>query len=118
MQKKNTLFYFILMHAGFILFAFYSVVGKLAAHEKFLSSKFICLYAVVFFILFVYAILWQQVLKVIPLSIAAPNKSIVILWGIIYGRLFFGEQIKWNMIAGALVVLTGLLVLQGDMKHE
>jgi hypothetical protein len=53
------------------------------------------LYFVVFGVLFVYAILWQQVLKKIPLTTAIANKSITIVWGMIFGLLFFEEKVSY-----------------------
>ena len=42
---------------------------------------------------------------------AADNKAIEIAWGILWGFVFFGEQIKWNMIIGALIVIVGVIVV-------
>ena len=50
------------------------------------------------FILFVYAVLWQQVLKSIPLSIASANKAVTIFWGMWWGFLFFNEEISIKKI--------------------
>lgn len=110
--------YFILMHIGFLVYASYSIMGKVASKTAFLSIQFLALYAAVFFVLFVYAVIWQQVLKVIPLSVASPNKAICIVWGFVFGNLLFGEEIKPNMIAGAVLIFAGILLLNGEKKHE
>lgn len=68
--------------------------------------------------MFVYAILWQQVLKVIPLSVASANKSITIIWGIIFGKLFFNEKIMWNMILGSILILTGIFILLTEKNNS
>ena len=105
--------HFALMHAGFLLYASYSVIGKLAARSEFLSARFILLHAAVLLIIFAYAVLWQQALKRIQLSVASSNKAMTIVWGILFGRIFFGEEIKANMVAGAALIFAGILLLNG-----
>ena len=62
-----------------------------------------------------YAIVWQQIIKHLPLNTAYANKAVTIIWGILWGFLFFDEQIKWNMIVGAVVVIIGvILVVMAD----
>lgn len=99
------------MHFAFLIYSCYSLCGKIASSEPFLSKKFILLYCGVLLIMFVYAILWQQILKKIQLSVASANKSITIIWGIVFGKLFFHEQITINMILGALFILTGIIII-------
>ena len=68
-------------------------------------------YGLVILNLGVYAIVWQQIIKKIPLNTAYSNKAITVVWGILWGYLFFQEQIKWNMIVGALIVIAGVIVV-------
>lgn len=117
-KKLSHLFYFILMHAGFLVYAFYAVLGKIAAAKEIFSPAFIGIYCAVFLILVIYAIIWQQVLKKIPLIIATANKTITIVWGILFGRIFFGEKITLNMIIGGAVILAGILVLSIETQRK
>lgn len=43
-----------------------------------------------------------------PLTIAYANKPVTLIWGIIWGRLIFGEKITWNMLVGACVIFLGI----------
>ena len=108
---KNKAFSYILMHFLFILYSFYTVLGKKAASFEFLSTNFCILYCAMIFILFIYAVLWQQVLKSIALSIASANKAVTIFWGMWWGFLFFNEEISIKKIAGAFIIITGILIL-------
>lgn len=108
---KNKFAAFFLMHFGFLVYSSYAILGKLASKEDFLSLNFISYYAAVVFILAVYAFLWQKVLKVFSLSVAASNKAITIIWGILFGRLIFNESIKPTMVAGAVIILCGIFLL-------
>nr|WP_318715585.1 EamA family transporter [uncultured Treponema sp.] len=111
MKTNSNIPYFILMHISFLIYSGYALCGKFASTQEFLSKNFILLYGAVMFIMCVYAILWQQVLKRIPLSVASANKSITIIWGILFGKIVFDEKIKLNMILGAAIILTGLFIL-------
>lgn len=118
MKNVKTALYFILMHLGFLIYASYALLGKLAGKKEFLSLAWLCIYAGVFVILMIYALIWQQVLKVIPLVIATANKTVTIVWGIVFGRLIFGEEIKLNMIIGAAIIICGIIILSTDKKEK
>lgn len=106
------------MHAAFLVYTLYPLIGKFATQYEMLSIPFIALYCVVFAILFVYAILWQQVLKRIPLSTAIANKSVTIVWGMIFGLVLFGEQISPKMLLGATLILSGILILATEKDEK
>lgn len=114
-EQKKTLISFVVLHVLMLFYSFSGVLSKVASHQKFLSLPFILLYGGMIFILGVYAIVWQQILKNIPLTTAFCNKSVTILWGILWGALFFQEKIKWNMLLGAAIVIVGvILVVKSD----
>lgn len=102
---------YILLHFLLLFLSFSGVFSKLAAGESFLSFSFIFYYGCVLCILFIYAILWQQVLKKIPLTIAYCNKSVTIIWGMILGALLFGETITLQKILGAGIVFAGVIIM-------
>ena len=122
-MKKNNLASFLLMHAGFLIYSFYTVLGKIAAKYDFLSLQFCIFYCILILILFIYALLWQQVLKVIPLSFATANKASTIVWGMFWSFLFFQEDITLKKIVGAVIIITGIILLSSatnteDQKNE
>lgn len=101
-----------------ILLLIYSLGGffsKLAGLSEFLSLRFVVFYSIVFMDLVVYAILWQQMLKKLPLVTAYANKAITVIWGIVWGMLFFKEKITVNNILGALIIIFGIcMVVKSD----
>ena len=117
-MKKNNFPSFLLMHAGFLIYSFYTVLGKIAAKYAFLSLHFCIFYCILIFILFVYAILWQQVLKVIPLSFATANKASTIVWGMLWSYLFFHEEITLKKVIGAIIIISGIILLSTSTKSE
>ncbi len=99
---------------------FYSAGGicsKLAARESFLSVRFVLYYGVLLLILAAYAVGWQQVIKHLPLTTAYANKAMTIVWGIVWGALLFGERLTVGKIAGAALVITGVILFAGA-DHE
>lgn len=71
-----------------------------------------------------YAIGWQQILKHLDLTLAFANKAVAVVWGIIWGVVFFREVITVKMIAGALIVIAGVVLYSladtetGDEVHN
>ena len=67
-------------------------------------------------ILGIYAIFWQQILKKFTLTTAFFNKAVIVIWGMIWGTLFFKEKITLNMIIGAIIVLIGISLVVKDYE--
>lgn len=123
---KNTFFRvrtYILLH---ILLMFYSMSGvcsKMAANSQFMSVRFCVYYGCVLLLLVLYAIGWQQIIKHLPLTLAFANKAVTISWGMVWGVLVFHEKISLGKIAGALIVIAGVVLYsisdkREDEKHE
>jgi drug/metabolite transporter (DMT)-like permease len=71
----------------------------------------------VLLILFVYAIGWQQVIKRLPLTTAYANRGITVVWGIVWGMLFFGEEITLFKLVGAAMIIGGIVLFaQADAE--
>lgn len=118
-SSRSKVISFLFMHAAFLVYTLYPLIGKYATRYEMFSFQFIALYCVVFGILFIYAVLWQQVLKCFSLSTAIANKSITIVWGMIFGFLFFREHISIKMLFGAVLILSGILILSTEkMENE
>lgn len=103
-----------------LMLLFYSMGGicsKMASNEKLFSIRFLIYYGILLLILFIYAIGWQQVIKHLPLTTAYANKAMTVVWGIVWGTLLFGERLTVGKIAGAALVITGVILFAGA-DHE
>ncbi len=107
---------FIFLHLIIFLYSLSSLCSKFASRMEFFSFQWCALYALLIFILGVYAILWQQLLKVMPLNLAYANKAVTLLWGMLFGVLVFKETISLTNILGGLIVLAGVIVMVTDRK--
>lgn len=103
---------FLLLHIVLLIYSGVALLSKTAASQT--GGKFILCYGAVLVCLGIYAILWQFVLKRFPLTTAFANKAIVVVWGIVWGWIFFGEQITWQKIVGAVVIIAGIVIVVRD----
>ena len=116
-EKSNWKMVF-LLHIFLMVSSFFGIASKLAAQESFLSARFIILYGVVLCNLGVYAIIWQQMLTKMSLVTAYANKAVGVIWGIIWGRVFFREVITIQKIIGAAVIICGIILVVTEKEKE
>lgn len=107
-MTKERVKYYILLHIVLVLYSMGGICSKLAAEQTFLSFKFILFYGILLLNLAVYALLWQQILKRLPLVTAYANKAVTVIWGMLWGYLFFQEQIRLQQILGGLIIIAGV----------
>ena len=104
-----------------LLVLFYTisgVAGKIAASYDMQSWLFYAFYAVELCILFVYAILWQQIIKRIDLSVAYANRALAIFWSMLWAAFLFKETISLQNIIGVIVVAIGIMLVNGGAYDE
>ncbi len=115
MKESNKVVSILNLNILLLVYSLISVCSKNASQCEMLSMPFIFWYGLVVVILGLYAIFWQQLIKKLPLNTAYANKAVTIVWGILWGALFFKEAITWNMILGAVIVIAGVvLVVSAD----
>ena len=112
-QDKNFL-KILFLQAAVVIYTMATVVSKYASGQAFMSVKFLMLYSLEIFILAVYAILWQQAIKEIPISVAYANRAISLLWSLFWAVLFFGENISIQNLLGVFIVILGTVVINLD----
>ena len=109
---------FIFLHLILIMYSCSSIISKLASKQEFMSLEFIMLYGTVLVILFLYAILWQQVIKKMYITVAYANKAVTVIWGIIWGALIFNENISAANIIGAIIIIAGVIIMIDERGEE
>ena len=108
----------LMLQAVFLIYSIYSVVAKFASMKEKFSMEFILIFGVGVCILGVYALVWQQVIKRFELSIAYANKAITLVWAIVWGLLLFKEELTPGKIAGIILVMIGIFVLNGGQEEK
>ncbi len=123
-KMKSKVKILILLHIMLMIYSMSGICSKLASGENFLSIKFCFYYGLIIFLLGFYAIGWQQIIKRLPLTTAFANKAVTIIWGIIWGLFFFSEPITFGKMAGAVLVVLGVVIFaysekeSEDVEHE
>lgn len=113
-NKKQLIKNILILQAIILFYTFSTVTAKFASNEEFLSFNFILFYGLEIFILGVYAILWQQIIKKFDLSIAYANRAMSLLWAIAWAIIFFHENITINNIIGVIIVIIGTIIVNSD----
>lgn len=113
----------LLLHVLMLVYSLSSVARKYTSQMEVFSVGFFVGYLIVFILLAVYAIGWQQVIKHMPLTEAYANKAVVIIWGLFWGAVLFGEQITPEKIIGAVLIICGIVLYaisdnEGERKEK
>ena len=109
-----------------ILFSTVSVLAKLASRMlpargqatsfwdyAFLiltDYRIVSLVALMFFILGLYAIIWQILIKNAQIAVIYANKSSYILWAQAAAVLFFGERLSGSNMVGICIIFAGIML--------
>lgn len=113
-MNREKITYIIILQLILALYSVSGILSKMVASYQFLSFEFCCYYSGILFLLGVYAIVWQQVIKHLPLTVAFANKAITVIWGIIWGIMFFNETITIGQLVGAGIIITGIVLYSTD----
>ena len=97
-----------------IVVSVYSMSGvftKIASAYVFLSVPYLLCLITVIGILGCYAVLWQAILKRVPLHQAYPFRSLSVILGLAIAYFVFHEEVTWQNLLGGGIVLLGLLIM-------
>ena len=107
---------YLLLHILLIIYSLGGIISKKAASESFLSAVFLFYYFALLLSLVVYAFGWQQIIKVLPLSTAFANKAITVVWGLVWGKLLFDENITVGKLIGIGFIVAGIVLFSYSGK--
>lgn len=116
MKSKSK--YFLLLHLILLIYSVSGVFSKIAGSKPFMSISFLVFYGVMLCALMIYAFGWQKVIKHLPLTTAYANKAITVIWGIVFGVMFFEETISIKDIIGASIIIAGVLLYVKSDKED
>lgn len=116
MQKKikNIL----LLQGAVVIYTFSGIMSKNVSANGDNPLKMLFFLGMEFVFLGVYAILWQQLIKRFELSVAYANRSMAVLWSMLWAVCFFGDRITVKNMAGVLLVAFGTLMINTDMDEK
>ena len=101
---------YLALHALVLFYSLSALCSKTAASYPVGSFRWLLFYGAVILILGLYAIFWQQITKRLPLSTAYMNKAATVIWGLVFGSLFFGERVTAGKLFGAALIIAGIVL--------
>ena len=114
-KKRLRLKDILILQAVIIIYTLSSVTAKLASGQEPFSARFLLFYLAELLVLGVYALLWQQMIKRIELSVAYTNRAMALLWSLLWAVILFHDRVTVKNAAGvALVILGTVIVNSGD----
>ncbi|MGP1504396.1 MAG: EamA family transporter [Eggerthia catenaformis] len=117
-MNKSTVKTLILLHLMLMIYSLSGICSKMASKQTFLSIPFILYYGAIILLLGFYAIGWQQIIKRLPLTTAFSNKAVTVVWGLVWGVLFFHESITLGKIIGIVLIISGIVIFASSDKEE
>jgi drug/metabolite transporter (DMT)-like permease len=108
----------LLLGACFLVASSSGVFLKLASMYKFLSFPYIFYFGITVLVMGVYAVLWQEVLKLIPLNKAYLYKSSGVGISLMYAYIIFDEKITVYNIIGCSMIVAGIIILSYKRRQE
>lgn len=117
MKKKSSLKDIFLLQLVVMIYTGSTIISKFAAQaSKDSIFVFLLLYGAEIVVLGIYAILWQQMIKRFELSVAYANRAGALLWSLLWAVLIFGEALTFKKILGALLVVLGTVIINGQKE--
>ena len=91
-----------------LVYACESIFPKLASSEQPLSLRYLLFMGCAVGVLGVYAILWQQILKRLPVGEAYMFKGTSLIFVLLISAILFGETITLFNVVGAAMIIGGI----------
>lgn len=114
-MKNTSLKYIILLQAAVILYTCTDIAAKLASNYPFLSIGFVLCYGGEIFLLGIYAICWQQIIKKVDISVAYSNRAAAIFWSTLWAAAIFREHVSVQNIIGISIIFAGIWMVNRDV---
>ena len=117
-MNKTKIKTLLLLHILLMVYSMSGICSKMAAKESSINLKFCLFYGIIIVLLGIYAIGWQQIIKRLPLTTAFANKAITVVWGLVWGLVFFSETITYGKVLGALLIIAGVVIYAYADKED
>lgn len=107
-----------LLQGVIIIYTISSVMSKAASASGDHLLRFFLFFGMEFVALGVYALLWQQMIKRFELSVAYANRSMAVVWSMVWAVIFFHDTITVQNVAGVVLVVIGIWIINTDTEVD
>lgn len=116
-MKRIGLKQIILLQGIIIIYTISGIMAKFASGTEVWLEIFL-FFGLDLLFLGIYAICWQQMIKIFPLSVAYANRAMALLWSAVWARIIFGENINLKQMLGIGLVIIGTVIINTDTQEE
>jgi len=110
-SKKNGKFLMIMALLGAnLIYSCTSIFTKLSSLQEPLSIRYFLFMGCAVCVLAIYSILWQQIIKRMPVSEAYMYKGTVLIFVMAISAVLFGESITIPNVIGAVLIVGGIVL--------
>ena len=105
-----------LLQGVIMIYTISGVMSKEASVSGDDLGRFLFFFGMEFVILGIYALLWQQMIKRFELSVAYANRSMAIVWSMVWAVIFFHDTITIQNIIGVVLVVAGTWIINTEVR--
>ncbi len=116
-MKKIGIKQVILLQAIIVLYTISGIMAKFASAGETIE-KIVLFFCLDLFFLGIYAICWQQMIKIFPLSVAYANRAMALLWSAVWAKIIFGEEITGKQMLAMGLVIAGTIIINTEKQEE
>ena len=116
-MKKIGIKQIVLLQAIVVIYTVSGIMAKFASAGETLE-KVILFFGLDLMFLGIYAICWQQMIKIFPLSVAYANRAMALLWSAVWALVLFGETLGVKQIIGIAFVVLGTVIVNTEPAKE
>ncbi len=113
-HERRNAWKWLMMHLLFMIYSMTTVISRKIGGADLLSTESVAGYLLIILCMGIYALGWQQVLKSFSLSQAFANKAVVVIWGLVWGSVLFGERMTPAKLTGAALIIAGVLFFASE----
>lgn len=106
-----------LLQAIIVIYTIAGIMAKFASAGETLE-KILLFFGLDLMFLGIYALCWQQMIKIFPLSVAYANRAMALLWSAVWAKIIFGEEIDIKQMLGIVFVILGTLIINTEKEEE
>ena len=118
MNKLSNLKNIALLQGVIIIYTISSVMSKQASAHGEQLFLFLFFFGLEFVLLGIYAVLWQQMIKRFELSVAYANRSMAVVWSMVWAVVFFHNTITIKNMIGVLLIVIGTMIINIQDTNE
>ena len=116
-MKKIGLKQIVLLQAIIVIYTISGIMAKFASAGETMEN-ILLFFGLDLMFLGIYAICWQQMIKIFPLSVAYANRAMALLWSAVWAKIIFGEEIGFKQMAGIALVILGTLIINTEKEED